>query len=258
MDSRTEATVDKPLQPLDQVIRLDRSSPVPLYFQVAQRLQDLIESGEIPTGSMLDNEVVIASQLGLARPTIRQAMQYLVDKGYLARKRGVGTTVIHNRVRRKVEMTSLYEDLEHAGRRPSTEVLEFEVVPAPPEVATALALEVGADVLSLRRLRFAGDEPLAILRNHVLCDLGVTESGLKRQGLYQLLRTKGTEIRSADQTVSARRATAAEADLLAQPRGATLLTVNRTAYDQSGRPVEFGRDLYSAALYSIDISVARD
>ncbi|ADB32899.1 transcriptional regulator, GntR family [Kribbella flavida DSM 17836] len=246
------------MQSLDQLVTIDRSSPVPLYFQVAQRLQNLIESGQIPPGARLDNELVVAEQLGLSRPTVRQALQYLVEKGMLSRKRGVGTSVVNNRLRRKVEMTSLYEDLERAGRRPRTEVLSCELVPAPEKVAAALLLEPGTEVLALERLRFADDEPLAILRNHVRADLGVTAEGLASRGLYQLLRAAGTEVKAAEQTVGARQATATEATLLQESRGATLLKLHRVAFDADGRPVEFGRDLYRASLYSIDISVGFD
>jgi DNA-binding GntR family transcriptional regulator len=246
------------MQNLDQLVDIDRSSPVPLYFQVAQRLQELIESGQLPPGTRLDNEIMVAEQLGLSRPTIRQALQYLVEKGMLSRKRGVGTSVVHNRVRRKVERTSLFEDLQRAGRRPRTEVLSCELVPAPDKVAAALGLAAGAEVLALERLRFADDEPLAILRNHVLPDLGVTAEGLASRGLYQLLRAAKTEVKAAEQTVGARKATAEEAALLNEPKDATLLKVHRTAFDETGRPIEFGRDLYRASLYSIDISFGFD
>ena len=52
-------------------IRVDRSSPVPLYFQVAQHLEHMIESGELPMGTRLENETDLADQLGLSRPTRR-------------------------------------------------------------------------------------------------------------------------------------------------------------------------------------------
>ena len=93
------------------LIRVDRSSPVPLYYQVAQRLEELIEAGRMPPGYRLENEIALADQLGLSRPTMRQAIQHLVDKGLLVRKRGVGTQVVHGRVRRQVELSSLYDDL---------------------------------------------------------------------------------------------------------------------------------------------------
>jgi len=50
-------------------IQVDRSSPVPLYFQVAQHLEQLIESGDLATGTRLENEIDLADRLGLSRPT---------------------------------------------------------------------------------------------------------------------------------------------------------------------------------------------
>ena len=100
---------------------VDRTSPVPLYFQVAQHLEQLIESGDLATGTRLENEVDLAEQFGLSRPTMRRAIGYLVDRGLLVRKRGVGTQVVHAKARRQVELTSYeYRVLEylltHAGK----------------------------------------------------------------------------------------------------------------------------------------------
>ena len=84
------------------LIRLDRSSPVPLYFQVAQHLEHMIESGELPMGTRLENETDLAGKLGLSRPTMRRAIEYLVDRGLLVRKRGIGTQVVHAKITREV------------------------------------------------------------------------------------------------------------------------------------------------------------
>lgn len=237
-------------------ITIDRKSPVPLYFQFAQQLQSLIESGEVPPGTKLINEIAMADQFGLSRPTMRQAMQHLVDKGLLARKRGVGTQVVTNRIRRQVEFSSLYEDLEREGRRPRTEVLSIETVPAGPEIAAALRVEEGAPVLAVERLRFADDEPIALMGNHLPAGrLELTGEALAGAGLYQLLREAGVGLSSAVQTIGARRATAAEVKLLGETRGATLLTMSRTAFDGSGRPVEHGSHVYRASHYSFEMTV---
>lgn len=238
------------------MVTIDRGSPVPLYFQLASSLAALIESGALPPGHRLENEVSIADRLGLSRPTVRQAIGHLVDRGMLVRRRGVGTQVVHGRVRRQVELTSLHDDLNRADRRPATEVLSLEVVPAPEEVAAALQVAPGADVLSLERLRYAGDQPLALLRNHL--PLGLTELTPERltgHGLYELLRDAGIRLRIADQTIGARRATAAEARLLGETRGAPLLTMARTAYDHHGHPVELGSHVYRASLYSFELTL---
>src|SRR5581483_6409055 len=107
-------------------IPIDRNSPVPLYYQVAQVLEKAIESGELAAGVRLDNEIALAESLGLSRPTMRRAIQYLVDKGLLVRKRGVGTQVVHRAVRRGIQLTSLYEDLSSEDREPKTEILQLE------------------------------------------------------------------------------------------------------------------------------------
>lgn len=241
---------------LSSLITIDRLSPVPLYFQVAQRLEHLIESGDLPAGSRLDNEITLADELGLSRPTMRQAIAHLVDKGLVVRKRGVGTQVVHSRVRRQVELTSLYDDLVRSNREPRTEVLSFGAQPAPDEVAVALSLPSGTEVVTIERLRYAQEEPLALLRNYLPADLDtVTEARLADQGLYEILRESGVRIGIAEQTIGARKATAAEARLLAETRGASLLTMTRTAYDTTGRPIEYGSHLYRAALYSFEMTL---
>jgi DNA-binding GntR family transcriptional regulator len=240
-----------------KLITIDRKSPVPLYFQFAQQLQTLIETGVLPPGTRLSNEVALADQFGLSRPTMRQAMQLLVDKGLLARRRGVGTQVVTNRIRRQVEFTSLYEDLERDERRPRTEVLSIETVPAGAETAAALRLEEGAQVVEMQRLRFADDQPIALMHNHLPAGLiELTAAGLAEAGLYQLLRQAGIGLSTAEQTIGARRATAAEAKLLDEGRGATLLTMTRTAFDGAGRPVEYGSHVYRASRYSFEMTVA--
>src|SRR5213078_1877379 len=191
----------------------------------------MIESGEMPPGSRLENEIALADQLGLSRPTMRQAIQHLVDKGLLVRKRGVGTQVVHSRVRRQVELSSLYDDLDRAHRQPRTEVLSFAEIVAPDEVAVALHLPAGSRVVAVERLRYAQDEPLALMHNYLPVGVAdLTAEDLAQRGLYQILRDAGIQIRIADQTISARKANATEARLLEEARGAPLLAMSRTAY----------------------------
>jgi GntR family transcriptional regulator len=233
--------------------RVDRTSPVPLYYQLAQQLEHAIESGELARGTQLGNEIMLADQLGLSRPTVRRAIGYLVDRGLLVRKRGVGTQVVQPRVRRPLELTSLYDDLAGGGQEPSTRVLSLDKLPASDAVAHALGLADGEPVLSVERLRLAHGEPLAVLRNYLPIDLvALTTEALERTGLYPLMRAAGVRLHLATQTVGARSATAAEARLLGDQRGAPLLTMRRTAYDDSGRAVEFADHYYRASLYSFE------
>jgi DNA-binding GntR family transcriptional regulator len=114
----------------DLFMDLDRSSPVPLYFQVSQQIERAISSGHLGPGARLDNEISLADQFGLSRPTMRRAIQELVDKGLLVRKRGVGTQVVHGQVTRPVELTSLFDDLLRGNQAPRTTLLVNEIVQA--------------------------------------------------------------------------------------------------------------------------------
>ncbi|GGX34229.1 GntR family transcriptional regulator [Streptomyces malachitofuscus] len=235
---------------------LDRGSPVPLYYQLAQQLEAAIEHGVLAPGNLLGNEVDLSVRLGLSRPTVRQAIQSLVDKGLLVRRRGVGTQVVHSQVKRPLELSSLYDDLEAAGQGPTTQVVRNETVPASADVAAALGVAEGAEVVRLERLRCTHGQPVALLCNHLPAGLlDLDGDRLESTGLYRMLRSAGVTLHSARQTVGARSATAREAARLDEKEGAALLTMQRTAYDDTGRPVEFGTHIYRGSRYSFDFQL---
>jgi DNA-binding GntR family transcriptional regulator len=241
--------------PLPDVV-VNRSSPVPLYFQVAEQLERAILDGSLLPGDRIGNEVALADQLGLSRPTLRQAIQMLVDKGMLVRKRGVGTQVVHAPIRRTVELTSLNDDLKRAGRHPSTVLLALEQVEADEETAARLNVPTASVVWRLDRLRLVGDEPLALMRNYV--PDGVTDLAgvdFAQTGLYEHFRACGIHLRVAHQTINARLADAAEASHLGGRPGDPVLTMERTSYDDKGRAVEFGRHLYRPDLYAYEATL---
>jgi DNA-binding GntR family transcriptional regulator len=237
-------------------LSVDRTSPVPLYFQLSQQLEAAIERGTLTPGSLLGNEIELAGRLGLSRPTVRQAIQSLVDKGLLVRRRGVGTQVVHSQVKRPLELSSLYDDLEAAGQRPATIVLRNAIEPASAEVAAALGVAEGSDVQLVERLRYAHGEPMARLRNHLPAGLFDCDTErLEATGLYRMMRAAGITLHSARQSVGARAATAMEAELLTEVTGAPVLTMERTTFDDTGRAVEFGSHIYRASRYAFEFQL---
>jgi GntR family transcriptional regulator len=237
-------------------LRVDRSSPVPLYFQVAQHLEHMIESGELPMGTRLENEADLAGQLGLSKPTMRRAIEYLVGRGLLVRRRGIGTQVVQAKVTREIELTSLYDDLAKTGRNPSTTVVSFGTEPASDSLAATLGIPARAPVYVFERLRYADAEPLALMRNHVPEQLmRLSPADLETQGLYNLFRANGISMRIAKQAIGARAATAAEGRALGERKGAPLLVMERSAYDEQGRAVELGHHVYRASRYSFDLTL---
>lgn len=237
-------------------ISIDRSSPVPLYFQLALHFESAIRSGALPVGARLDNEVQLAQQLGLSRPTVRAALGHLAEKGLVQRKRGYGTVVIQEKINRGVELTSLFDDLSGTGKVPTTQVLRNEVAHASDVVADALRLTEGSLVIALERIRLVDNEPIALLHNFLPAALvHLSNDMLAQHGLYELLRASGIRLTSATQRMGAKNATAAEARALDETRGTALLTMERVAFDSQGRPVEWGHHVYRASRYALSTSL---
>ena len=241
--------------PMPDVV-VNRSSPVPLYFQVAEQIEQAIHDGDLAPGDRISNEVALADHLGLSRPTLRQAIQTLVDKGLLVRKRGVGTQVVNAPIRRTVELTSLHDDLTRSGLRPTTTVLGLDLVPADEIATQKLNLPPGQKVWRLRRLRAVKDEPLALMCNVVpehVTDLSVVD--LDATGLYEHFRAQAINLRVAHQVIGARTVDAAEARLLGVRKGDPVLTMERTSYDDKGRAVEHGTHLYRPDRYTYETTL---
>ena len=236
-------------------VAVNRSSPVPLYHQVAEQIDSAIQEGQLLPGDRIANEVALADQLGLSRPTVRQAIQTLVDKGLLVRKRGVGTQVVNAPIRRTVELTSLYDDLTRSGLRPVTSVLGLDLVPVD-EAAARLNLPAGHRVWRLERLRSVKDEPLALMCNLVPETVtNLADVDLGATGLYEHFRSQAINLRVAHQVIGARTVDAREAKLLGIRRGDPVLTMERTSYDDKGRAVEHGTHLYRPDRYAYETTL---
>ena len=139
-------------------IELDHSSPIPLYHQISEPIKELILDGTIPPGAKLEDELSMASRLGVSRPTARRALQSLVDLRLVVRKRAVGTIVAPKEIHRQVKLSSLYDDLKDSGQKPTTKVISYEEVEASQEIAEDLRLEEGQTVIKVVRLRLANGQ----------------------------------------------------------------------------------------------------
>lgn len=241
--------------PFQLQVTVDRNSPTPLHMQISEPLAQLILDGTLEPGTRLEDEVSMAQRLQVSRPTARQALQRLADRGLVARRRGAGTTVTSPHVHRPMQLSSLLRDLTDAGHAVSTQVLTWDLHPADTEEAEHLACAEGEEVLLIQRLRLADDEPIALMSNLIPADLAPSRADLETRGLYDLLREREAVPVTANQVIGARNATAKEAEILRERRRAALLTAQRTSYDGAGRVIEFGSHIYRASRYSFETTL---
>ena len=234
-------------------VRIDRASPVPLWHQLAQQLAAAIDEGRLQPGDPFENELALAARLNLSRPTVRRAMQEMVERGLLVRRRGIGTTVASRKVHRRAALSSLHDDLLRAGQAPSTTVLDLRRV-RDDRAAAALELPPDTELLAIVRLRSADGTPLAVLHNWLPpAYADVTAEELATGGLYAALRARGASPVVARQSVGARMPSRAERRQLAIVGQQPVLTMTRTAFGGSGEAIEFGDHCYRAEDYSLDL-----
>jgi DNA-binding GntR family transcriptional regulator len=236
-------------------VDIDRSSPVPLYHQLAEQLGQAIADGRLKPGDPFENEMAVAERLQLSRPTVRRAIQELVDQGLVVRRRGLGTTVANRKVHRKFQLSSLYDELVRDGRTPTTVVLDLSEQ-TNERAAAGLDLPTDTPLLHVTRLRLADGIPLAFMQNWLPpAHRDLTHEELERDGLYASLRARGARPVVAQQFIGARMPTTTERNRLDMPRSQPVLTMLRTAFDASGQAIEFGDHCYRASDYTIDLMV---
>ena len=223
---------------------------------VLEYLEDVLDT--LDPGQALPSERELAQRFGVARMTVRQAMDRLVRTGQISRVQGAGTFRAQRRFEQPLLLTSFTEDMRARGLRPGSETLSRELQPAPPGVARRLNLAEGAEVVRIDRLRTADGEPMAIERAFLDATVvpGLHDRDLAGQSLYAVLRNDyGVAIMLAEQVVQATVCVDEDAALLGVPEGAPALHLERTSGDEHGRLVEYVRSTYRGDRYELRMTL---
>ncbi|TGA99755.1 GntR family transcriptional regulator [Sporolactobacillus shoreae] len=236
---------------------IDRQSPVPVYFQIEQYIEHLIEAEDLKEGDRIPSEKEFTEQFQVSRMTIRQAVMDLVSQGILIRLKGKGTFVSE---RKKIEkpltgLNGFTQEMESRGLKPDSRLLDFKLSVPSKKIAAKLALDVGQNIFEIKRTRLADGLPMAIETSFIPSGLVPELTAEKaNQSLYDYIEKEcGLVIDHAEQTLEASIVTAREAKLLEVPKVSPVLLIERVSYLKSGEPFEFTKSLYRADRYKFII-----
>ena len=235
---------------------LDSGRETAKQRQVRAALEELIAG--LSAGEPLPVERDLARDLGVARMTLRRAVDVLVQEQRLIRRQGSGTFVAAPKVTQRLSATSFSADMRARGLRPGSHTVFTRRSPAGMMLAALLGIPPHAEVLQVRRLRLADDIPMALEDLHVPCDLtpGLTGADLEDTSFYELLAQRfETPIVAGTQTVEPCLTSGDEAELLGVEPGDPAFLFERTSRIADGRVAEFVRSIYRGDRYRIVVDI---
>lgn len=236
---------------------MDYRPGVPRYLQIAEVLRRELR-GE---GERIPSEHQLCARFDVSRPTVRQALDVLVQEGLLYRQAGRGTfsTPVLGSDRR-LRVIGSVGDMIALGEETWFKLVSREVVPLAANIAQALRLPPGSSAYRVVGVRHADDGPFQHVTAYVPTAIGeaLSDEDLSKTSLIGAIeRQLGMPIKVMEQVVDAVLAPRHVAELLQLRPRTPLLLFERTYFAASGEPVEHAITYQSGRRYPYRVMLSR-
>ncbi|MBB5802325.1 GntR family transcriptional regulator [Saccharothrix ecbatanensis] len=227
------------------------AEPILKRERVRDYLLELIETH--PPGAPIPAERALCRQLEVSRPTLRSAVDELVNTGLLIRQHGRGTFVAPAKITQELVSADRAMTVPQADGAWTSRVLEHARIPAGARVGRRLRVSPAAEITYIARLRLVDGSPMAIEYLHVPVAVapGLTVEDMESGNFYDRLADHGVHVSDAVQSIEPTVTNEDESTLLGVPVFAPALLFERLTNDTTGRPVEYVHSLYRGDRYRI-------
>lgn len=239
---------------------LDKTSPMPLYGQLRQKLLEAITSGRIPEGTKLPTEEELCEQLGISRTVARQAYGALIAEGYVERMRGKGTFVHRQDTRGRFidEQLSFAKEMSILGKKHYTRLIRQEWIAGDLTLAAKLNLGLTERCFYVKRMRYVEGKPFVLAENYIPESIfpGIEQYDLAENSLYDIFEKEyRVKVVRAKRVIGARIAEQEFAEFFGVECGAPVLYVTNVAVDQNDRPVDFSKEYLDGRTQKFEFGV---
>lgn len=251
-----------------QLGQVDRADDRPPYRQIADMLRAAIESHQLGTGERLPSESELIEHFGVARMTVRQAVQELRSEGLVVSEHGRGVFVrptppirrlASDRFARKhrAEGKAAFSvEAEKSGYSPRVDKIVIRRENPNSIVAERLRISTTTEVVVRSRRYLADERPVETAVSYIPVafaeDTPIEQPDTGPGGIYARLEENGHTLARFTEEVGARMPTPEERRALDIGPGVPVLTVLRTAYDTNDIAVEVCDTVKVAPAYLLE------
>lgn len=237
---------------------IDKESALPLYFQLENIIKESIEKGELKGGDKIPSEDELCKLFNISRNTVRKAINDLIKEGILYIERGKGTFVSYKIFDHPSErLMGFSEEMKLKNINPSSKIIEKAVIETPSFLKETFDSD---KVYKLKRLRFAGDKPIAIEEAFLPYSKfkNLFEDFTEKDSLYETLKVKFKVVPYyASEIIEATLPNKEEANLLQIQLNQPVFRIKRKTFIKQGEIIEFVNAVYRADLYRITLNLKR-
>jgi GntR family transcriptional regulator len=229
---------------------------MPIYQDVYYKIKRLITLGEYAAGDFLPTEDKLEGMFGVSRTTVRKAVEMLAAEGYIEVKQGRGTRVLDYQYTQNLnKITSVSDTLRQKGYKVTIKAIYIDRVEARGHIAEMLKVPDGAPLFRIQRVLSADADPTAILINYLAEETvpELDEKAGRLTRLYRFLESEyGITLDAVSDTILAKNADFAEAQMLGLKAGAAVLEIHRVTF-QAGRPITYDVSTMRADRYQFEV-----
>ncbi len=234
---------------------------VPAYMNVYISLKKKINSGEYMPGEFLPTEKELELEYDVSRTTIRRAIELLTIEGFVLVQQGRGTEVLDVNFNQHLNgVTSITETLSKQGCIVCPRKVCIDIVLANAQVAKALGVRQGEEVIRIQRVQLADDIPITIMENYISKELvpNIEKESNRIISLYKFLEDEyGIVLESAVDKIYAKNANFMESEILQIPCEKALICMKRTTYCNC-KPITFDDLKIRADKYQLEVNTVRE
>jgi GntR family transcriptional regulator len=236
--------------------KLNYDSFMPLYYQLKEIFLEKIENEELKEGDMIPSENELQQIYDVSRATVRNAIQLLVNEGFMEKKKGKGTFVKRRKIQEQLPVLKSFTE-EMVGIDASKKVISVKYTKPSTAIRARLNLSAGESVFSLKRLMIVDGKPLGILHSYIPAKFKLSLDEDYSKSLYRILEKKGVRFKEADQTIEASMSNKEQARLMGHKSSFSTLVIRRLAYSINGEVVEYVKGVYHGDRYRYNCRLIR-